>query len=305
MAARGRRDVALTTARIRFRDEGLEPQSRRVRLAGFDLGQLLRDEAAWGRLRGFARAIAPLGSDDPSVRRSSPTGPARFVPMRYSVLESVAPTDGLIGLGIDNALLASAKHKTTIRLPADCILIPDLAAASRACSAGNLARSRNRIGSSAATQQAILFSTCKAHLPASVARHLRSTNTRRKAVLAESPLAFGPALTRWDQGLGRFSWLFSQPSAAGTFFGRRAELIPKDEIDMATANRTRDCPYCREEIREDALKCKHCGSSVTPERPSHEGACPYCKEQIHPEAVKCKHCKSDLRSKAPSDCECN
>lgn len=24
------------------------------------------------------------------------------------------------------------------------------------------------------------------------------------------------------------------------------------------------------------------------------GACPYCKEPIHPQAVKCKHCQSDL-----------
>jgi predicted amidophosphoribosyltransferase len=24
------------------------------------------------------------------------------------------------------------------------------------------------------------------------------------------------------------------------------------------------------------------------------GVCPYCKEPIHPQAVKCKHCQSDL-----------
>ena len=35
-------------------------------------------------------------------------------------------------------------------------------------------------------------------------------------------------------------------------------------------------------------------SSVEPERPSHDGVCPYCKEKIHPEAVKCKHCGSKL-----------
>ncbi len=74
---------------------------------------------------------------------------------------------------------------------------------------------------------------------------------------------------------------------------------------MAKASKTRDCPYCKEEIRDDATKCKHCGSSVAPERPSHEGTCPYCKEQIHSEAIKCKHCKSDFRSGATSDCGCN
>ena len=65
---------------------------------------------------------------------------------------------------------------------------------------------------------------------------------------------------------------------------------------MTNESKTRDCPYCKEEIRVDAIKCKHCGSSVAPEKPAHEGTCPYCKEQIHPEAIKCKHCKSDVRS---------
>jgi len=65
---------------------------------------------------------------------------------------------------------------------------------------------------------------------------------------------------------------------------------------MTNESKTRDCPYCKEEIRVDAIKCKHCGSSVAPEKPAHEGTCPYCKEQIHPEAIICKHCKSDVRS---------
>jgi hypothetical protein len=59
---------------------------------------------------------------------------------------------------------------------------------------------------------------------------------------------------------------------------------------------SRECPYCKEEIKAAANKCKHCGSAIAPERPSHEGTCPYCKEQIQPEAIRCKHCKSDLRA---------
>ena len=62
---------------------------------------------------------------------------------------------------------------------------------------------------------------------------------------------------------------------------------------------TRECPYCKEAIRADATKCKHCGSSVMAETPAHEGICPYCKEQINPEAVKCKHCKSILGPTVP------
>lgn len=73
---------------------------------------------------------------------------------------------------------------------------------------------------------------------------------------------------------------------------------------MANERKTCDCPYCKEEIRVDAIKCKHCGSSVAPEKLAHEGTCPYCKEQIHPQAIKCKHCQSDLRLSGSSEGGC-
>ena len=55
---------------------------------------------------------------------------------------------------------------------------------------------------------------------------------------------------------------------------------------------TRSCPFCAEEIRAEATRCKHCRSDIPPEAPSHGGTCPYCKEAINPEAIKCKHCGS-------------
>jgi len=64
------------------------------------------------------------------------------------------------------------------------------------------------------------------------------------------------------------------------------------------------CPYCKEEIHPEAIKCKHCGSSVTPEKLPHKGICPYCKEEIHVEAIKCKHCKSSLINKSQQGCDC-
>lgn len=57
---------------------------------------------------------------------------------------------------------------------------------------------------------------------------------------------------------------------------------------------SRECPYCRETVKAEAVLCKHCGSALTPEKAPHGGVCPYCKEEIHPEAIRCKHCRSDL-----------
>ena len=31
-----------------------------------------------------------------------------------------------------------------------------------------------------------------------------------------------------------------------------------------TESTTRQCPYCKEEIRSDALRCKHCHADIAP-----------------------------------------
>src|ERR1700712_2427884 len=73
--------------------------------------------------------------------------------------------------------------------------------------------------------------------------------------------------------------------------------------DRGTA--TRECPLCREEVRADALRCKHCQAALVPERPDHGGTCPFCKESIKPEAIRCKHCHADLSPGAPTGgCGC-
>lgn len=46
------------------------------------------------------------------------------------------------------------------------------------------------------------------------------------------------------------------------------------------------CPACGEKIKDDALRCKHCGSDLPVRR------CPWCAEIIDDDAKKCKHCKS-------------
>ena len=65
---------------------------------------------------------------------------------------------------------------------------------------------------------------------------------------------------------------------------------------------TRECPFCKEAIKAEAIKCKHCRSAVKPEIPPHGGICPFCKEEIKPEAIKCKHCGSMVDGSDKSGC---
>ena len=60
------------------------------------------------------------------------------------------------------------------------------------------------------------------------------------------------------------------------------------------SDESRECPYCKEEIKSGAIKCKHCSSRIAPATPDHGGTCPYCKESINEEAIKCKYCKTNL-----------
>jgi len=64
------------------------------------------------------------------------------------------------------------------------------------------------------------------------------------------------------------------------------------------------CPFCKEEVKADAIKCKHCGSFIEVIKPKHNGICPFCKEQINKDAIKCKHCSSDLTVNSKSGCGC-
>jgi hypothetical protein len=83
-----------------------------------------------------------------------------------------------------------------------------------------------------------------------------------------------------------------------------SEPVPSSETPRAESE-TRECPFCKEEIKSAAIKCKHCGSVLVDSRPQHGGTCPYCKETINAEAIKCKHCQSSLVDQVPSSsCGC-
>jgi hypothetical protein len=57
---------------------------------------------------------------------------------------------------------------------------------------------------------------------------------------------------------------------------------------------TRACPYCKEEVKAAAVRCKHCLADIAATRPDHGGVCPLCREEIKADAIRCMHCKATL-----------
>ena len=115
---------------------------------------------------------------------------------------------------------------------------------------------------------------------------------------------------RWDNDsiLARSKRLADLTIACWPHPARRLALTRRSKPILGSPERigmadqepaTRSCPFCKEVIMAEALRCKHCQATILPAGLVHHGICPYCKESIHPEAIRCKHCRANL---APRRC---
>jgi F0F1-type ATP synthase membrane subunit c/vacuolar-type H+-ATPase subunit K len=63
-----------------------------------------------------------------------------------------------------------------------------------------------------------------------------------------------------------FAWCLLSLVLSPVLMGLLVALLPRgdDGLQAVTAATHRHCPECREVVRADARRCKHCGSQIEP-----------------------------------------
>ena len=69
---------------------------------------------------------------------------------------------------------------------------------------------------------------------------------------------------------------------------------------MTEEQKTKQCPFCGNEIFENAQKCRHCGKWLNEQKQ----ICPYCLKEIPLNAKKCSFCGSSVRRKKSELVKC-
>jgi hypothetical protein len=112
---------------------------------------------------------------------------------------------------------------------------------------------------------------CGAAIPGRPCLELRSTTNRELPMILFTWLTFAIAVAVWASKKGRnpFGWVvlavIISPLIAGVFLAladdKSAPAVEKRHMHLTHVR----CPDCRELIRKDASKCKHCGTKLIPD----------------------------------------
>ena len=86
----------------------------------------------------------------------------------------------------------------------------------------------------------------------------------------------------------------------------QSQLAAGSQREMLGEGEYKLCPYCKEKIKKDAIKCRYCQQMLTEALPQHTGAaqmlaaprrlqyCPNCGKKVQVDDVFCNNCGSKL-----------
>jgi hypothetical protein len=70
-------------------------------------------------------------------------------------------------------------------------------------------------------------------------------------------------------------------------------MLPEEKLEVKHPE-TKECPFCKNEIKYEAVKCMYCKEMLPEEKPEvkhlETKECPFCKNEIKYEAIKCQYC---------------